>query len=179
MIGNLSKSKGFKGDKGEQGIQGIQGIQGEKGDVPAISFRYEQDTGNLYFSADGILADKDYVSTAKLVSKDELKVACDNLTKMLNELREVFGVRTVEISLPSSSWVSESDSKHYQVVSIAGVTEYSKIDLQPTVEQLAIFYEKDITFVTENDNGTVTVYCIGQKPTLDYTMQATITEVVL
>ena len=27
MIGNLSKSKGFKGDKGEQGIQGMQGLR--------------------------------------------------------------------------------------------------------------------------------------------------------
>ena len=46
MIGNLSKSKGFKGDKGEQGIQGIQGVQGEKGDVPAIEFRYEHQCAN-------------------------------------------------------------------------------------------------------------------------------------
>ena len=39
------------------------------------------------------------------------------------------------------------------------------------------FYEKDITFVTENEGGVVTVYVIGQKPTNDYTIQVTITEV--
>ena len=41
----------------------------------------------------------------------------------------------------------------------------------------AVFYEKDITFVTENDGGVVTVYAIGQKPQNDYTIQVTITEV--
>lgn len=86
-------------------------------------------------------------------------------------------VKTTTITLLASDWDSDSDNQHSQIVAIADVTPYSKIDLQPTVEQLAIFYEKDITFVTENDNGIITVYCIGQKPMNDYVMQATITEV--
>ena len=49
--------------------------------------------------------------------------------------------------------------------------------MTPSVEQLVIFYEKDLTFVTENEGGVVTVYAIGQKPTNDYTIQVTITEV--
>ena len=65
----------------------------------------------------------------------------------------------------------------YQVVQNDAFTQYSKVDLQPTVEQLAIFYEKDISFVTANVAGTVTVYCIGVKPSQNYVMQATITEV--
>lgn len=64
-----------------------------------------------------------------------------------------------------------------QEVEIAGVTENSQVDLTPSLEQLAIFYEKDLTFVTENYGGVVTVYAIGQKPTNDYTIQVTITEV--
>ena len=51
------------------------------------------------------------------------------------------------------------------------------MDLTPSVEQLAVFYDKDLTFVTENEDGVVTVYAIGQKPTNDYTIQVTITEV--
>ena len=86
-------------------------------------------------------------------------------------------VKTVIISLPASAWVENSEKEYFQVVSIDGTTEYSKVDLQPTTEQLLIFHEKDITFVTENENGVITVYCIGQKPMNDYTMQATITEV--
>lgn len=86
-------------------------------------------------------------------------------------------IRTITISLLASAWVEDSDNRYSQIVSIEGITSYSKIDLQPTAEQLSIFHEKDIAFVTENDEGVVTIYCIGQKPTADYSMQATVTEV--
>lgn len=81
-----------------------------------------------------------------------------------------------EVTLLASAWISE-DNLHHQVVEIEDVTENSQVDLTPSVEQLLIFYEKDLAFVTENENGIVTVYAIGQKPTNDYTMQVTITEV--
>ena len=86
--------------------------------------------------------------------------------------------RIVEVNLPASAWSGE-DNLHSQVVTIDGVTEYSKVDLLPSVEQLAIFHNKDVAFVTENENGVVTVYAIGDKPLLDYTMQAQITEVAV
>jgi hypothetical protein len=82
------------------------------------------------------------------------------------------------VTLYADKWVGTSDS-YSQLVSIAGVTSTSKIDLNPTVEQLGIFHSKDLAFVVGNDNGIVTVYCIGQKPTNDYTMQVTITEVAV
>lgn len=82
------------------------------------------------------------------------------------------------ISLPASAWVTTSTSLHSQVVTIAGITSNSRVDLFPTVEQLAIFHEKDVAFQTANDNGKVTVYAIGDKPANDYTMQAQITEVL-
>lgn len=81
-----------------------------------------------------------------------------------------------EVTLLASAW-SGSNKLYSQVVSIDGVTKYSQVDLTPSVEQLVVFYEKDLTFVAENENGVVTVYAIGQKPTNDYTIQVTITEV--
>ena len=57
------------------------------------------------------------------------------------------------------------------------MTENSKVDLLPSIEQLAIFHEKDLAFVTENVGGTVTVYALGDKPANNYTMQVSITEV--
>lgn len=87
--------------------------------------------------------------------------------------------RITSIALPSSNWTEEATNLYSQVVSIDGITERSKVDLLPSVEQLAIFYNKDVTFVTENDGGVVTVYAIGEKPTLDHTMQAQITEVAV
>ena len=83
-----------------------------------------------------------------------------------------------EVTLLASKWVG-IDHLYSQVVNIDGVTENSQVDLTPSVEQLVVFYEKDLTFVTENDGGTVTVYAIGQKPTNDYTVQVTITEVLV
>ena len=83
-----------------------------------------------------------------------------------------------EITILASAWDEVADNLYSQVVDIAGVTSYSKVDLLPSVEQLAIFYNKDVTFNTENDDGVVTVYAVGQKPAMDYTMQVQITEVV-
>ena len=80
------------------------------------------------------------------------------------------------VTLLASAWEG-ADNLHSQVVTIAGVTPYSKVDLLPSAEQLAIFHNKDVAFVTENEGGVVTVYAIGDKPTNDYTMQAQITEV--
>ena len=56
---------------------------------------------------------------------------------------------------------------------------YSKIDLQPSPEQLAIFYTKDVSFTVVNEDGVVIVYAIGMRPEQDYTIQCTITEVAI
>lgn len=84
-------------------------------------------------------------------------------------------VKTRDVELRADAWIADN-GYYYQEVEIDGVTEYSQVDLTPSVEQLVIFSEKDIAFVTENDGGTITVYAIGQKPQNDYTIQATIIE---
>ena len=91
------------------------------------------------------------------------------------------GVLTAQIgsvTLLASKWQGK-DSLYSQVVTVDGMTENSQVDLTPSVEQLAIFYNKDVTFVTENEDGVLTVYAIGQKPENDYTIQVTITEVIV
>lgn len=81
------------------------------------------------------------------------------------------------VTILASAWGTVSESLHSQVVTIPGVTTYSKVDLLPSVEQLAIFHNKDVAFVTENEDGVVTVFAIGDKPANDYTIQVSITEV--
>ena len=85
--------------------------------------------------------------------------------------------RVVSVSLPASNWAG-SGNLYSQKVLVDGITENSQVNLTPSVEQLSIFYEKDVTFMTENDGGIVTVYVIGQKPTNDYTIKASIVEVI-
>lgn len=83
-----------------------------------------------------------------------------------------------QVTLLAANWVG-SGNLYSQVVSIAGVTANSQVDLTPSVEQLVIFYEKSLALVAENEDGVVIVYAIGQKPENDYTIQVTITEVIL
>ena len=82
------------------------------------------------------------------------------------------------VTILASEWKDVAESLFARVVNIDGTTEYSKVDLLPSVEQLAIFFNKNVSFVTENEDGVVTVYAIGDKPLNDYTMQVQITEVV-
>ena len=80
------------------------------------------------------------------------------------------------VTLLASAW-EDNGGAYSQVVVIPGVTAYTKVDLQPTPEQLEIFYTKALGFVAENENGVVTVYSIGDRPLNDYTIQVTLTEV--
>lgn len=93
--------------------------------------------------------------------------------------------KKVVVNLLAASWGEAVDSeglpidKTWSQVVLQGnenITEKSKVDLQPDAMQLAIFHEKDLTFVAKNRGSVVTVYCVGQKPANDYQMQATVTE---
>ena len=85
------------------------------------------------------------------------------------------------ITLFANRWIQDADNRWYQVVDVnnAVITSKSKVDLQPSPEQLSIFHQKDLAFVTENEDGVVSVFCVGQVPQNDYTIQATVTEVIV
>lgn len=89
--------------------------------------------------------------------------------------------KPASVTIYPDKWVKASDDRFYQVVSVnnATITANSKVDLQPSSEQLCIFHEKDLAFVTENEDGVISVFCVGQVPTNEYTIQITITEVVI
>lgn len=85
-------------------------------------------------------------------------------------------VNITEINLPASAW--EGDASPYsQEVHIDGATVYSKVDLLPSAAQLEELRSVDLALTTENDDGVITVYAIGEKPLNDYTLQAAVTEV--
>lgn len=71
-------------------------------------------------------------------------------------------------------------NRYVQFVKVANatVTPNSKVDIQPSPSDLIIFHEKDIAFTTINAGGHVRMCVIGQKPTNQYTFNATVTEVV-
>jgi hypothetical protein len=99
----------------------------------------------------------------------------NTLIKILEE-KLVSSARIGYVTLLASAWEGEGN-RYIQVVTIDGVTENTQVDLTPSVEQILAFYDKDLTFVTENRKGVIIVYAIGQKPQNDYTIQVTLTEV--
>lgn len=80
------------------------------------------------------------------------------------------------ITLSASDWTGE-ENPWSQSVGISGVTENSKLDLQPTAVQIVALQDSGIALMLQNDGGSVTAWAIGNEPTEDYTMQVLITEV--
>ena len=104
-----------------------------------------------------------------------------NIKVWINTSEEGTGVipvipRVATITLSKSAWVG-SANPYSQVVNIATVTSSTKIDLQPTAQQIISLQNEDIALIAQNDNGVVTIYALGGKPSADYVMQVLLTEV--
>lgn len=88
-------------------------------------------------------------------------------------------VSTGEITLLANGWTKASDNSYYvQTVELADVTKNTKVDLQPTPQQLISFINDSISMFAANESGVINVYAIGGKPASDMTLQVTKTEVV-
>lgn len=107
-----------------------------------------------------------YAELAYLQAGDEI------VTQVLAEAKP----RAVTVNL-TSDWVKVND-KYSQTISLEGITDSSRLDLQPSADMLAEFKQLGLVFITENNNGTITVYSVGNMPTKSYTMQATIVETI-
>jgi hypothetical protein len=104
-----------------------------------------------------------------------------NIRIWINTSEEGSGVipllpRIATVTLPASGWTG-STNPYSQVVVVNGVTVNSKLDLQPTAQQIVSLQNEDIALMAENNAGTVTFYALGGKPTTNYTMQVLLTEV--
>lgn len=155
----IALQNGFKGTEAEwvdwlrNGVDGVSGVYVGTGEMPEGYNVQIDPSGEAGFSEEDI----------------------DNIVNKVLE-RAGSPARIGYVTILANAWVGDS-SPYSQVVTVEGVTENSQVDLTPSVEQLAIFHNKDLAFVTENDGGVVTVYAIGQKPENDYNIQVTITEV--
>ncbi len=193
QLSALKGEKGDKGDKGDQGVRGLQGIQGLKGDKGDQGYKGDigpkGDRGEPFTYEDFT---PEQLEGLKPVNGVDYNTPEDK-AKMKEYIDGLFAIYVptrsyVNILGGSDNWVAEGvtdssgnviGSRYGQVVNVnnAVITKNSKVDLQITSEQMVIFYEKDIAFVAENEGGVVTIYCIGNIPENDYTIQATVTEV--
>lgn len=165
--------------------------------------RYNAETERLVSEAKRNIAEEKRVSDeakriaseASRITAEEQRVAAEGSRKtefetfmgesvqrfnsLVNQFNEVIanaGTKATYITLLASAWVG-TESPYSQVVKVDGVTPYSQVDLLPSAELLSEFQKKDLTLVTENEDGVITVFAIGAKPTQNWTIQATITEV--
>lgn len=82
-------------------------------------------------------------------------------------------VKRASVILPTASWSNLS-----QTVTISGITANSKVDIQMDATSLGVLIDSGTSAIwMENNNGTITAKCIGDKPNADMTVQVTITEV--
>ena len=89
--------------------------------------------------------------------------------------KQITASKTSSISLPASGWTTATNV-YSQVVTVSGSTVNSKVDIYPTPEQLIELQSAGIALVAVNEDGVVTVYALNNKPTSDYFMQVTLTE---
>lgn len=86
--------------------------------------------------------------------------------------------KLISVTMLESAWIANGNM-YSQVVACGGVNVNSKIDLQPTPEQIISLQDTEISLMASNNNGVVTIYAIGGKPMYDYTMNVLITEVAI
>ena len=87
--------------------------------------------------------------------------------------------KMTEIVLPVSGWQRQNSSNPWQQddVSVNGISGNSIIELIPSTDIINKLHHTAITAV--NDEGVVTVYAYGDKPTEDLTVYAVLTEVTV
>ena len=105
-----------------------------------------------------------YADLKYLMAGDEI------VTQVLAEAKP----RVITVNL-TTNWSVDGD-KYKQELALTDITKYSRLDLQPDVDMLAEFKQLGLVFVTENKEGVITVYAVGEKPNKAYSIQATIVE---
>ena len=177
--GYCSHAEGFdtKASSDYQHVQGKYNIEDSAGNYANIVGNGTADTARsnahtLDWSGNAWYAGKVSIGTTSNVPAPT--DVNDLVTKQYVDNK--FSTKTASVTLVADSWTG-TESPYSQVVTIDGVTANSKVDLNPTGEQLNSLAINRTILNTANDNGTVTVYAVGNKPTENYTMQVTITEV--
>ena len=85
--------------------------------------------------------------------------------------------RLSTVTMPASGW-SGSNGMFSQEVTCVGATENSTLDLQPSPSQVAALQQAKTALMLTNHGSTIVAIAIGNKPTVDYTMDVRISEVI-
>ena len=101
----------------------------------------------------------------------------DEYMAKLDILQPTYSLYT-NISLLADNWVGTA-SPYSQTVTINGITDNSRVELCPSIEQLSYMGEHGISLMAINDNSIVTIYALNNKPTTNLDMQVTVSDVIV
>lgn len=130
----------------------------------------------MQFVSSGIRVRKDNTYDNEWTDDNSVIINLADLANIRAEIDSLIPKSTT-VEILDSAWTA-GDGYYSQVVTVNGVTANSKVDLQLTASQILDFQASNTSLVTENNNGTVTVYAIGNRPKSTYYLQALITEVI-
>lgn len=145
----------------------------------AIEANWTQATNFVPKQGELIIYDDRYIDKDgnEVIVADAVRYKIGDGVRLVNDLPFIGGsaVKSDIITLDASSWIGDIDP-YYQVVTLPNITVNSKIDLQPTIEQCLDLLIYGIALQAVNEDGVVTVYAAGGKPTTNYNIQVSITE---
>lgn len=148
-------------------------LHGDKNRISTDITPYHE--GYCYVTHDGDFYVDMNSERVKLNARDAETLCGQSLDSILSSINPSAD-KISTVSLPASGW-TKATNVYSQVVSVAGVTANSKVDIYPAPEQLVDLQISGISLVAVNEDGVVTVYALNNKPTSDYNMQVTLTEV--
>lgn len=100
-----------------------------------------------------------------------------NLAGEIEQIKKEIRSNIIFIDLPTNSWVNDTeiDGSYVQTITINGATADTKIDLQPNATVFNQLISDGVAVLyAENDNGVIRIRTIDGKPTVDITIQATV-----
>lgn len=127
------------------------------------------------------------IDTSNYVTKTGLAQSTGNSTdNAMSQAAITDAIDSISGSSPAiltitvgTTWTLSSTNLYTQVVQISGITSKSKVDLQldaTTYQALETVGVKALW--SENNNGVVSIFCLGSAPSTSFEVQAEITETI-
>lgn len=147
----------------------------------------------LYFSGDNVIFyhenTGEYTVKVYIITADNLKQIDEvyipktiareiSIDEKIAELYAKLMGMSVEITLTTANWIVSSDNTYWtQEITIENSTANSKVELQPTPDQIIFLMTEEISMFVANNDGTIIAYAVNGIPSEDMIIKAKVTEV--
>ena len=153
--------------------EALQNVEGniELDDVPTQGSTNAVMSGGVYDALQDVSAVIEMDETP--VSGSRNPVTSQGIYNALRNIHLLVRKTTVTIG---TAWEGEGPCS--QSISIPGIASNDKVDIQPDASIIRRFIADGVRAMwIENDNGTLTAYCMGSPPAAELTLQCTVESV--